>query len=93
MSALIGFTENKENFCLRLHYNGANSYLFLNDTKIHKFKARVSEIVETQSCLRNASKDWSVDNMEKTGLTVYFNDFDVDYDAIAVGYILDIYKY
>ena len=36
----INFTVTNENFCLILHYNGANSYLFVNDTEIYKFKAR-----------------------------------------------------
>ena len=31
-------------FCLSLHYNGANSYLFLNGTEIYKFKAKDSKI-------------------------------------------------
>ena len=31
--------------------------------------------------------------MKKTGLTGYVYDFSVDYDAIAVNDILDIYKY
>ena len=31
----INFTET---FCLSFHYNGANSYLFVTDTEIHKFK-------------------------------------------------------
>ena len=26
----INFTVTKNNFCLSLHYNGANSYLFVN---------------------------------------------------------------
>ena len=51
--------------CLRLHYNGANSYLFINGTEIIKFKAKDSEIVSTPLCLGNISKDWSVDNNEK----------------------------
>ena len=34
--------KNKKN-CLSLHYNGANSYLFVNGTEIHKFKAKDSE--------------------------------------------------
>ena len=42
---LISFTENNKKFCLSLHYNGANSYLFVNGTEIHKFKANDSEIV------------------------------------------------
>ena len=35
----ISFTENNKKFCLSLHYNGANSYLFVNGTEIQKFKA------------------------------------------------------
>ena len=51
----------KKKFFLSLHYNGANSYLFVNGTEIYKFKAKDSEIVATQLCLQNISKDWSVD--------------------------------
>ena len=52
-------------FCLSLHYNGANSYLFVNGTEIIKFKAKDSEIVVTLLCIGNISKDWTVDNMKK----------------------------
>ena len=89
----INFTENNKKFCLSLHFNGANSYLFANGTEIHKFKAKDSEIVATPLCLGNISKDFFVDNMKKTGLNGYVFDFSVDYDAIAVDDILDIYKY
>ena len=61
----INFTENNKNFCLNLHYNGANSYLFVNRTEIYKFKAKDSEIVATPLCLGNISKDFSVDNRKK----------------------------
>ena len=47
---------------LSLHYNGANSYLFVNGKEIHKFKAKYSEIVVTPLCLGNISKDF---NMKK----------------------------
>ena len=68
-----------------MHYNGANSYLFVNGTEIHKFKAKESEIVTSPLCLGNISKNFSVDNMKKkTGLNGYVHDFSVDYDAIAV---------
>ena len=40
----INFTENNKKFCLSLHYNGANSYLFVNGTEIYKFKAKDSEL-------------------------------------------------
>ena len=51
----------KEKFCLGLHYNGANSYLFVNGSEIYKFKAKDSEIVSTLLCLGNISKEWSTD--------------------------------
>ena len=43
----------KKKFCSSLHYNGANSYLFVNGTKIYKFKAKDSEIVATPLYLGN----------------------------------------
>ena len=61
----INFTEKNKKFCLSLHYNGANSYLFVNGTEIYKFKAKDSEIVASPLCLGNISKDWSTDNMKK----------------------------
>ena len=61
----INFTVTRKKFCLRLHYNEANSSLFVNGTDIYKFKAKDSEIVATPLCLGNISKDWSADNMKK----------------------------
>ena len=89
----INFTVTKKKFCLSLHYNGENSYLFVNGTEIYKFKAKDSEIVASPLCLGNISKDWSVDNMKKTGFNGYVYDFSVDFDAISVDDILDIQKY
>ena len=56
--------------------------MFVNGKKITKFKAKDSEIVATQLCLGNISKDWSVDNMKKTGLNGYIYEFNVDYEPI-----------
>ena len=61
----INFTENDKKFCLSLHYNGANSYLFVNGTDVYEFKANDSEIVASPLCLGNISKEFSVDNMKK----------------------------
>ena len=74
----INFTENNKKFCLRFHYNGSNSYLLVNGTEIHKFKAKNSEIVPNPLCLGNISKDFFTDNMKKTGLNRYVYDFIVD---------------
>ena len=55
-----------------MHYNGANSYLFVNGTEVYKVKAKDSEIVAAPLCLGNISKDWSLDNMETLDLMVMF---------------------
>ena len=89
----IRFSLAKKEFCSSLHYNGANSYLFVNGTEICKSKAKDSEIVTTPLCLGNFSKDWSTDNMRKTGFNGYVYDFSVDYDASEVDDIVDIHKY
>ena len=89
----INFTATKKKICLSLHWNGANSYLLVNGTEIYKFKAKDSEIVATPLCLGHISKDWSLDNMKKTGLNGYVYGFNVDYDATDVDDILDIHKY
>ena len=88
----INFTKSNTKFCLSLHYNGADSYLFVNGTEIIKFKAKDSEIITNPLCLGNISEDFSVANMKNTGLYEYFYDFSVDYRAIAVDKILDIHK-
>ena len=83
----------KKKFCLSWHYNGGNSFLFVDGTEIYKIKAKDSEIVATPLCIGNISKDWSLDNMKKTGFNGYVYDFNVDYDGTDVDDILDIHKY
>ena len=88
----INFTVKKN--CLSLHYNGANSYLFVNGKEIIKFKAKDSNIVPRPLCLGNISKDWSTGNMKKTGFTGYVYDFSVDYNnVVTVDDIKDIHNY
>ena len=88
----INFTVTNVQFCLSLHYNGENSYLFVNSIEIYKFKAKDSEVVASPLCLGNISKDLSIDNMKKTGFNGYVFDFSVDYDATSVDNIKDIHK-
>ena len=64
----INFTENNKKNYLRLHCNGAKGYLFVYSKAIRKFNVKDPEILATPLCLGNVSKDWSVDNMKKTGL-------------------------
>ena len=62
-------------------------------TEIIKLKAKDSEILAYSLCLGNISKDWSHDNIKKTGLKGYVYDFSTDYNAIAVSDIFEIHKY
>ena len=75
----INFTVAKKKFCLSLHYNEANSYLFVNGKKIVQFKAKDFEIVATPLFLGKISKDRSADNMKKVGLNWYVYEFNVNY--------------
>ena len=52
----VNFADNEDKYCLSLHYNGANSYLFANGKEIIKFKANDSEILAAPLCLGNISK-------------------------------------
>ena len=67
--------------------------MFVNGTDITKFKVKDSEITPYELCLGNISKDWSVDNMKKTGIKGYVYDFSVDDDPIDVDDIKYIPKY
>ena len=69
------------------------NYLFVNGTEIIKFKPKDSEILAYSLCLGNISKDWSQDNIKKTGPNGYIFDFSTGYNAISVSDILDIHKY
>ena len=76
----INFTVTKNKFCLSLHYNGANRYLFVNGEEIVKIKAKDSAMVVARLRLENISKDWSVNNMKKkTRLSGYVYEFCADY--------------
>ena len=67
----INFTQSGKRFVLSLHYNGSNSFLFVNATKIYRFKANDSEIKKYPWCLENVSKGFTFINMKKTGLNGY----------------------
>ena len=62
---LIDFSRLNRKFCLSLHYNGRNSFLFVNATGIYQFKAKDSEVKKHPLCLACISGDYSVNDMEK----------------------------
>ena len=61
--------------------------------KLLNLKQKNSQIIAYNLCLENISKGFSIINMKNTGLFGYICNFSVDYETIAVDYILDIHKY
>ena len=64
----INFTELGRKFALSWHYNGSNSFLFVNATKMHQFKVKDSEIKPYTLYSGNISRDLKIDNMKKQQL-------------------------
>ena len=87
------FTEQDKKFVLSLHYNGDDSYLFVNGVQQLKFKTKSSKIKRAILTLGNISADFSTTNAQKTGLFGNVYDFVVDYVPISgVKIIYDIHR-
>ena len=59
------FTDPGKKFVLSLHYNGNNSYLFVNGRQELKFKAKTDQLVKEKLCLGNLSDQWTTSESEK----------------------------
>ena len=89
----INIRQPRKRFILSLHYNGSNSFLFVNATKIYHFKAKKSEIEDYTLCLGNISKDFTINDMKQTELKGSVKFFSVDFNPIDTNNILDIHRY
>ena len=88
------FTDPGKKFVISLHYNGDNSYLFVNGRQELKFKAKNDQIIDDKLCLGNLSSEWTTIESEKTGLYGDIYDFVVDYKSInGVKPIYDMHRY
>ena len=58
----INFTQSKKRFELSLHFNGSNSCLFINATKVYHLKVNDSE--DYTLCLVNVSDDFTINNIK-----------------------------
>ena len=76
------FTQPSKKFILSLHYNGDDSYLFVNGRQELKFKAKTDQLVKRKLCIGNLSDRWTASESEKTGLYGNIYDFVVDYKSI-----------
>ena len=89
------FSAGNEIFCLSLHYNGNNSYLFVNGKEVTKFKAKKSEIKTNQLTLGSISTSANLSSSDIEDSKLYGNvyDFSVDYSTISNDKIHDIHTY
>ena len=71
----INFTQSGKRFVLSLHYNGSNSFLFVNATQVYQFKAKDSAVKDYALCLGNISKDFTINNMKKNRIKRSFKIF------------------
>ena len=87
-------TDPGKKFVLSLHYNGDNSYLFVNGRQELKFKAKNNQVIDEKLCLGDLSGEWTTSESEKTGLYGDIYDFVVDYKSInGVKPIYDMHRY
>ena len=88
------FTEPGLKFVLSLHYNGDDSYLFVNSRQELKFKAKTDQLVKEKLCIGNLSDQWTTSESEKTGLYGNIYDFVVDCEDILLDKtIYDMHRY
>ena len=87
------FIVDNKIFCLSLHYNNDNSYLFVNGKEVTKIKAKSSELIKYPMCLGGLSKDYKENSRKDTGLYGNVYDFSVRYSAISNDKIHDIHAY
>ena len=69
------FTQPSKKFALSLHYNGDDSYLFVNGKQELKFKCRIANLVNEKLCIGNLSGQRTASESEKTGLYGDIYDF------------------
>ena len=88
------FTDPGKNFLIRLHYNGDESYFFVNGRQELKFKPKTDQLVKEKLCIGNLMDQWTVSESEKTGLYRNTYDFVVDYEQIVgLKTIYDMHRY
>ena len=79
----------KKNFCLSLHYNADNTYLFINGKEIFKVKANNKNInFQTQFYLRSISNGYGATDSREVSLKRNVYGLSVDYDAFDQSDIL-----
>ena len=87
------FTKLNTKFCLNFHYNGNNSYFFVNEKEIIKFKADNKTFnFPTRFCLGSVSDGFSATKSREVSLNGNVYDFSVENNSIDKSETLNIHK-
>ena len=90
----INLSKSETKFCLSLHYNSDNSYLFVNGKEIYKFKANNGNVnFPSRFCLGSISNEFDYVDWEEVSFRGNVYDFSVDYGAVDKSNIFSIHKY
>ena len=88
------FTDPGKKFIISSHYNGDESYFFVNGRQELKFKAKTDQLVKEKLCIGILSDQWTTSESEKKELYGNIYDFVVDYEKIVgVKTIYDMHRY
>ena len=66
------FTDPGKKFLLSLHYNGDNTYLFVNGRQELKFKTKTDQLVKERLFIGNLSDNGQLVNQKKQGYMEIF---------------------
>ena len=62
------FTDPSKKIMLSLHYNGDDSYLFVNGRQELKFKCKTDQLFKQKLCIGYFSDQWTTSESEETGV-------------------------
>ena len=90
----ISLSKVKTKFCLSLHYNIDNNYLFVNGKEVYIFKpSNKNNNFSSQLCLGTMCNKFDCVDLKEVSFKENVYGFSVDYDALDKSNILKIHKY
>ena len=89
----ISYSKAKSIFCLSLHYDSDNSYLFVTGKEIYKSKASNKNNFPSKFSQGSITNEFNSDNLNEIYFRDNMFDFSIDYITIDKSYILNIHKY
>ena len=89
----VNFTEANKKFVLSLHYNGSDSYLYVNSKQIYKFTAQNRPVTGKTINLGIISNDFPTSEAKEVALQGKVYEFSVDFRKRTIDDIENIHTY